>query len=218
MPCAGQAVSAARHTQPARLGQHCQVMRGNTPCKSHPAAHSRADACLAQLHVLALHLGRCRQCLTGRVGQAVLRWVHLTRQRSMRQTAPVPVACCCCRWHKRTPGGRKSSRGCVSQATGLHTSCRCAVVQGPVVLEPATPARTDLPLSCLRKQWPTTTKWREQRAVSSTLAVKHTEVHQSMGSWLHMTGCSWPGKSAARIWPWQWPTGLSHTLCCSWNC
>ena len=72
MPFAGQAVSAARHPQPAHLGQHCQVIRANTLCKPCPAAHSRAAACLAQLHVLALHLGGCRQCLTGRARQCRL--------------------------------------------------------------------------------------------------------------------------------------------------
>lgn len=69
MPFGGQAVSAARHPQPACLGQHCQVIRGNTVCNPYSAAHSWADGCLAQLHVLTLHSGRCRQCLTGRARQ-----------------------------------------------------------------------------------------------------------------------------------------------------
>lgn len=46
---------------------------------------------------------------------------------------------------------------------------------------PEAAAHTDLPLPCMRKQPPTTTKWHRQRAMSSTLALKHTGVHQSMG-------------------------------------
>ena len=93
MPFGGQAVPAARRPQPAHLGQHCQVNGGDTLCNPYPAAHGRGAACLAQLPVVALHMGRCSSVSQGvpaTIGEAVLCWAYLTRQRPMRQTAPVP--------------------------------------------------------------------------------------------------------------------------------